>query len=133
VAEGGEQLIREIWRRWNAGERELDPEIMDPEIEVHSALASTIFSGEEGLGRWIAEIDEQFEAWELGVDAIEQMEPDRFLVDGSVRVRGRGSGMQLDQPASWLVDIEGGRLLRMKNFIGPEAAAQARAAAGSGE
>ena len=114
----GEAVIRDIWRRWNAGERSYNPEIIDPEIEVHSALTGQVFQGEEGITRWVAEIDEQFEAWDLTLDRIEEPGPDSFVARGSVRARGRQSGLDLDQPITWRIELRDQRLLRLENSIG---------------
>ena len=124
----GEQLIRDIWRRWNAGERSPDADEFDTGIEVHSALAKNVYSGREGLAAWISEIDEQFEAWELGIDELRPTGPDGYVVHGSIRARGRTSGLDLDEPASWLVDLREGRLSRLRNFIGPAAREAAESA-----
>jgi ketosteroid isomerase-like protein len=118
----GEQVIREIWRRWNAGDREFDPEIVDPEIEVDSALTGQRFTGEAGLVRWIGEIEDQFEEWELTIIGIEGS-GDRLVVRGSVRARGRQSGVDLDQPITWNVELRDGRLRRLRNVLGTEAEA----------
>ncbi len=117
----GEDLIRDVWRRWNAGEREPDDESFDPEIEVHSVLAGGIFTGHDGLRRWVAEIDEQFDEWELGIEEVRQLAPDRWIVHGTIRARGRQSGVDLDQPASWLIETRNGRMRLIRNFIGPKA------------
>ncbi len=114
----GEDLIREIWRRWNAGLREYDPEILDPEIEIHSALTGAVFAGEAGVNAWVAEIDDQFEEWELSIDEIDQLARDRFVARGSVRARGRQSGVDLDQAITWNVELRDGRLVRLMNVIG---------------
>jgi ketosteroid isomerase-like protein len=125
----GEQLIREVWQRWNEGDRRPDAEEIDPEIEVHSALAVNVYSGRLGVESWIAEIDDQFDSWELDVDVVRVLEPDRYIVHGAIRARGRNSGVDLDQPASWLVDIRDGRLVRIRNFIGATARETSESAA----
>ena len=114
----GEELIREVWDRWNSGTREFDPEILDPEIEIHSALTGQVFNGDEGVRSWIAEIDEQFKAWDISIDEIDQRSPTRFVVHGAVRARGRHSGVDLDQPVTWNVELRDGRLLRLTNKLG---------------
>ncbi len=114
----GEAVIRDIWRRWNDGEREYNPEIIDPEIEIHSALTGQVFRGEEGVTRWVAEIDEQFEAWELAIESIDERSTDHLVVRGSVQARGRQSGLDLDQPITWRIELRNGRLLRLENTIG---------------
>jgi ketosteroid isomerase-like protein len=114
----GEAVIRDIWRRWNAGQRAYDPEIIDPEIVIHSALTGQVFDGEDGVTRWVSEIDEQFEAWELSIEELSESEPDRLVVRGTVRARGRQSGLDLDQAITWRVELRDGRLLRLENSLG---------------
>ncbi|HEY8002509.1 MAG TPA: nuclear transport factor 2 family protein [Solirubrobacterales bacterium] len=118
----GEEVIREVWRRWNEGEREFDAEVIDPEIHIHSALTGQEFQGEAGLIKWIGEIEEQFDQWSLSIDEINRS-GDRFVVRGSVRARGRHSGVDLDQAITWNVELRDGRLLRLNNVIGTETGA----------
>lgn len=42
----GEELIRDVWRRWNSGVREFQADVLDPEIEIHSALTGQVFEGD---------------------------------------------------------------------------------------
>ena len=114
----GEAVIRDIWQRWNEGEHDYNPELIDPEIEIRSALTGQVFEGEDGVTRWVAEIDDQFEAWKISIDEIEQIAPDRFVVRGSVRARGRQSGLDLDQQITWRVRLRDARLLRLENSLG---------------
>jgi ketosteroid isomerase-like protein len=125
----GEELIRDIWRRWNQGERSPEDVGVDPGVEIHSALAKNVYSGRDGLLSWIDEIDQQFESWELGIEEVRRLGPDAYIVHGSIRARGRTSGVDLDQSASWLIDLRDGRLLRIRNFIGQVAREAAESAA----
>lgn len=111
-------MIREVWRRWNEGERVYNPEVIDPEIEIRSALTGETFAGEEGLNRWVAEIDDQFEAWELSIDRIDEPSADAFVARGRIRARGRQSGLDLDQAVTWRVAMRGGRMWRLENSLG---------------
>jgi ketosteroid isomerase-like protein len=116
-----ERLIRDVWRRWNSGERELDPELFDPEFTVHSHLTGGTYRGAEEIRVWISEIDQQFDGWELGVDRAQELADGRILVHGSIRGHGRASGIELDEPAAWIVEVRSGRLLAIHNFIGIDA------------
>ncbi len=125
--EDAEQVVREIWSRWNGGERDANPELIDPEIEVHSDLARGVFQGTDGLERWSAEIDEQFDDWNLEIDEVQTLDDGRLLVTGRVHGRGRQSQIDLDEVATWLVEVRDGRMLRLYNFLGPEGAQRAQA------
>ena len=109
----GDLVIREIWRRWNEGDRVWDPALTDPGLEIQSALTGRTYRGEAEVQKWIAEIDEQFDQWNLHIDDLDEVETDRFLVTGRLEVRGRQSGVDLDQPLTWLVVLRANRLRMM--------------------
>ena len=114
----GKAVVRDIWRRWNEGERDYNPEIIDPGVEIHSGLTGQVFRGDDGVRRWVAEIDDHFESWELSIDEIEEVSPDRLVVRGSVQARGRQSGLDLDQSVTWRVELRDDRLARLEISIG---------------
>ncbi len=46
------ELVKQAFERWNAGEREIDFDQIDPEVELHTPLASTRggpYRGQEGF------------------------------------------------------------------------------------
>ena len=122
-----EALIRETWERWNAGER--DPDTLGNGLAegfvVESALTGRVFRGRQGLVDWMAEIDENFGAWNLRIDEIRAVAADRYLVLGGVHMRGRGSGVEFDQPIGWVVEFEGELTSRLRNFASHAAAIEA--------
>ncbi len=126
-----EELAREVWRRWNEGERDPDPALFTEDIEIHSALAQAVYKGYDGVAAWTAEIDEQFEQWELGIEGFDELGPDRVVAHGWIKLRGRGSGLEMKQGASWLVAARDGRIASVRNYVGADSAAAA-AAAGEG-
>jgi ketosteroid isomerase-like protein len=117
-----EDLLQEVWRRWNAGDREPDPALFDEEIEIQSAMTGSTFRGRDGVAAWTSEIDEQFERWDIVLEAVEVLAHGRVLGTGRILAEGRGSGVSLDQEAGWLVDLRDGRVLRIQTFIDQEAA-----------
>ena len=118
---GNEEIVRRVWDRWNTGERDLDPELTDPQIEIDSPMTRTVWTGYEGVTRWMAEIDEQFAAWKLAIDELRTLDDGRVLVLGAVRAHGRKSGIVLDEPMAWVVELRDGRILRIENNLGAEA------------
>ena len=110
-------------------ERETELTEVDPGIEVHSALATNVYLGRKGLMAWMSEIDEQFESWSVGIEEMRKLAPETYIAHGWIHARGRNSGVDLDQPASWLVDVREGKLLRIRNFIGTASRESAESAA----
>ena len=118
-------MVREAFARWNRGEHEVDPTLIDPEISILSALAQAEFHGHDGAEAWVREIDDQFDEWQVRIDELRDVGDGRFVLVGAIHGRGRKSGVDLDEDASWLAEVRDGRLLRLDNFIGRGAAAEA--------
>jgi ketosteroid isomerase-like protein len=122
VSDSRQDLVRDLFRRWNSGERELDPSEVHPDVVVYSAMTGNEFRGLEQVRRWTTEIDEQFENWDLTIDELRDVPGDGLLALGSVHFRGRASGVEFDQPMGWLVEFEEGRVTALHNIVGHDAA-----------
>ena len=114
--------MRDVYSRWNDGEREFDEDVFDPSLVIHSALTGDIYEGAEGLQVWAAEIDDQFKDWNLVIEEMESPNDDLVIVRGEIQMTGRQSEVAIEQPASWVVEFEGGRMIALRNFIGRDAA-----------
>jgi ketosteroid isomerase-like protein len=125
VASEREQLIRREFERWNARERDINPEVVHPEMVIHSAMTNATYEGRDGVRRWMAEIDEQFEEWRLSIDQLKDLSDDRVLVLGPVHFQGRASGIEFDQPVGWLLTFAGTQVTEMKIFSEHDAAVEA--------
>jgi ketosteroid isomerase-like protein len=123
----GEDFVRRTWARWNDGDRELLEEEIDPEVTIHSALSQAVYRGYEGVERWMREIDEQFSDWRVALDSVDEPRDGIVIARGSISMRGRQSGLDLTQPASWIIELRDGRMLTLRNFVGTEAAAEFQA------
>jgi ketosteroid isomerase-like protein len=123
VSEEAVELVHEMFALWNSGERELDERLFQPGFEVHSALTGGVYRGEDEVLAWTREIDQQFSDWEVVADEVEALTDERVLVRGEIRMIGRESGLEFRQPASWLVEVTGGRIRSLRNFADREEAA----------
>jgi ketosteroid isomerase-like protein len=127
--ESREELIRRVFDRWNAGEG-IDPEVLHHDVVFHSGLTNATYHGHEGVRRWMAEIDDQFEEWHSSIDEFRDAGEDRLLVLGAIHLRGRASGVEFDQPMAWLVTFAGDQATELRTI--PDHA-QALEAAGLSE
>ena len=120
-----------IW--WNLGDHDPVVDAVDSEIEIHTPLSSTKgtpYRGHDGLRQWISDIDEQFDEWYSRPDDWTDLGEGRVLVLGDLHMRGRESGIELDQQMGWLLTFRDGQLTRYEVFVDHE---QARQAAGLAE
>ncbi len=114
--ESRKELIRGVFDRWNAGEREIDPQLIHHDFVFRSGLTNAIYHGHDGYRRWLAEIDDQFSVWHSYVDEFREAPEDRVLALGTVHLRGRASGVEFDQPMAWLVRFEGDQAIEMRTI-----------------
>jgi len=117
------QLAQRLFDRWNSGEHEVDPELVDSEAELHTPLSPTAdpYQGREGFRERVAEVEGRFEELRFEIDELRELDDERVLASGVAHVRGRGSEIDLDQPLEWLLTFRDGRLLRYEAFTDPEA------------
>jgi ketosteroid isomerase-like protein len=128
--ESREELIRREFDRWNAGEREIDPQAVHHDVVFHSGLTNATYRGHDGVRRWMAEIDDQFEDWHSSIDEFRDAPEERLLALGAIHLRGRASGVEFDQPMAWLLTFAGGKVIELTTI--PDHA-QALEAAGLSE
>ena len=96
-----EQIVRDAFASWNSGSLDVT-RFTHPEGKVHSGLTNETYEGRPGLERWMREIDDQFDRWELRVEEFHDLAPDGLVAIGSISMRGRASGVELEQPLVWL-------------------------------
>ena len=97
---------------------------LHPDFQIVSRLQTEPFEGREGLHRWMQEIDEQFREWELTGEEWHEI-GDRVVVLGQLRLRGKESGVAVDQPHGWVVEFKDGKVFRFRHFARPQDALEA--------
>lgn len=113
--------FREMVAGWNDGTREIEWDRISPGFELHSAMVGNL-RGPDGLRRYFEEIDEQFADWNLEIDRDYDLGGDLFLLVGSVRLRGRGSGLEMDQELAWQIGFDGPDAVLMRTYTDLERA-----------
>jgi ketosteroid isomerase-like protein len=113
-----EAVVREILERFNAGRLDDILELSHPGVEIvsqASRFTGEPYRGHEGLMRWFAETLDSFDEWSVSVAV------------GSLHMRGRESGANVDMPCAWVFDFQGELAIRMETF--PNRVGEARALA----
>ena len=121
-------LVQQLFERWNAGR---DPawfiEKSHADVAIFSRYAEVegqAFVGSAGIHRWIGEINESFEQYEAWTDELRDLDG-AVLALGSVRFRGRGSGVEIEQPMGWVFEFKDGKFSRMLFYETPAEALEA--------
>ena len=83
-------------------------------IAARSAVEGT-YHGHEGIRRFMADNDENFEVFEPDFDELRDL-GDRVLAFGNFRIRARGSGVETRFPVAGIATYRDGKLVRWEDF-----------------
>ena len=88
------------------------------------------FTGPEGIAKFLADTAEMFEVFRVDPIDLRELPDGRVLGIGSIRVRGRGSGLETDIPTAAIAEYRDGLLWRFKDYGKVEEALEAAGLAG---
>lgn len=125
MTQSNAELVRQSFQRWNQRDHDAVLAQIDPEVEIHVLSAQIFggapFRGHDGYREWIATMEDSFEVWQIHPDVFRE-HGDKVVVLGHMHMRGRGSGVELDQRTGWVVEIHEGKMTRLQAFLSHEEA-----------
>ena len=70
------EVLRRLFERWNAGDRTVPTEYLDPAVELETPFSSVSgepYRGHAGVEDWIRDLDEQFSEWRYRLDDVREV------------------------------------------------------------
>ena len=110
--------------------RDLDElfELIDSDVEwipIMAALEGRVYRGHDGVRQWVEDLSVDWDYFETHQEEFREL-GDRVLVFGRWRARARSSGIELEsEPASWVIDLEDGKIVRLQTFTDRDEAVKA--------
>jgi ketosteroid isomerase-like protein len=99
-----------------------------PEVEWHSFFAELgeggVYRGLEGMRHYIRDLREAWELVRADVDDTVEVGDVAVLV-GRIHFQGKGSGLEMEMPAGWMLKFRDGKVVLFRAFREPEAALEA--------
>jgi ketosteroid isomerase-like protein len=108
---------------------------LDPAIEWLPAVPGLFvegghsYRGHDGIRQMLRDFADVLDEVHFDYDEIRDL-GERVVAIGSVRVRGKASGLETESPYACVGEIRGGRGVRLQGYLDPD---EALAAAGLGE
>jgi ketosteroid isomerase-like protein len=121
---GGPELVRQAYEGLGRRDYGLLLRLADPDFEMdltERVLNPATYRGPEGLLRFLGEIDELWTSMEMEVERV-LGRGDEVLAVLLVKLRGRGSGVELESRIAQTWTLRDGKLLRMRLRVDAEAA-----------
>ena len=111
-------LVRRAFDTFNRRDMTAFLDLLDPDVEwvpILAVLEGRVYRGHKEVQRWVEELDPDWEFFEVHSEELRDV-GDRVLIFGHWRARGRASGVESEQPATWLYEMKGGKVARMHTF-----------------
>jgi hypothetical protein len=74
------------------------------------------FLGVEGMRSFLADTAETFELFKASYTDVRDLGGGRLIAIGTIRMRGRGSGVESDVPSAAIVELSDGIMVRYKDY-----------------
>jgi uncharacterized protein len=90
---------------------------MDPDVEFipRRAPIQGTFHGHSGIRKFFADNEENFDLFEISADEIHDL-GGRIVGIGTLRVRGKGSGVDVTVPTAVVITLKDGKIIRFEDF-----------------
>ena len=120
-----EENVEVMRRGFEAGNRrdiEAMLDVLDPEVEWHSALVmslegeAAVYRGHEGIREFFRALDELFDKLHADYPEIRDL-GDRVVGIGRISMRGKGSGAETESPIGTVVDFKNGKAIRVRTYL----------------
>jgi ketosteroid isomerase-like protein len=93
-----------------------------PDVEWHPVMlaslagSATVYRGHDGVRDWIRDVDESFDGTHSEFPDIEDM-GDRLVAFGTLRARGKGSGVEVESPIVYVADFKDGKAILVRTYL----------------
>jgi ketosteroid isomerase-like protein len=123
MSDANVELARRSFRAWQQRDVEWFIENTTPEFEFVAAVMTTVEGeggtvrgGEQGIRQYFTILDEPWESFVVDESEYREVD-DQVVCVGRLRAKGRGSGVELDQPIAMVLWFDGDKLARARSFL----------------
>jgi uncharacterized protein len=113
------EVVRKSWKAISQGGVRPALHLISDDVELvpfGAAFQGKSYRGHDGaLDWWDNEIVPNWESFEVIAEDCEHVGA-QLLVFGRWRARGRSSGVDLETPATWVVEVRDGKIARWQTF-----------------
>ena len=112
------EIVRRVFDAFNRRDTASFLELLDPDVEwvpILAVLEGRVYRGHEEVRVWIKELATDWEFFEVDYEELRDF-GGRVLVSGHWHARGRASGVEVENPGTYLYEIKGGKVVSMRTF-----------------
>jgi uncharacterized protein len=110
------EIVRRLIEAWNSNEQDEAIAIVDPEVVLDATrrlVNPKTYTGMQGMRRMLADRDEVWEEFRMEPDEVLDS-GDRVVAIGRWVAKGKGSGIEVQQPVAHVFTLQDGRVVRVE-------------------
>ena len=128
------EIVRRVFEEFRAGLERGDPgaasddtDVLAPDAEWIAArdLGAEVFRGRDGFIEFMRRWTEDFDDWDIQLERLVDVGEDRVVAVFRQSATGRASGVPVELNVAIVYDLEGGRGIRMRNYLDLDEALEA--------
>jgi ketosteroid isomerase-like protein len=121
------ELLRRAYDAWEREGVEGIIPLLDPEVVWRNPAEGVggVFYGHGGVREWVRQVYEAMEEVHYSVDRIEELPDGRLFALLQARVKGRGSGLEMEIPFAHVIEVHGGKATSLTQYTDIDAALKA--------
>jgi ketosteroid isomerase-like protein len=104
-------------------------EFVHPDFQMETlpgiAAEPQVYRGHDGVRRWFDSFSEVMDEVAVEPTALDELGPDRVLIEFRMRARGQASGLEVEQEGRAIATLRDGLILRLE-FVLPDSYPPAR-------
>ena len=128
MSEENVELVRRLIEAWNSNEPDGASGILDPGVVIDATrrlVNPKTYTGMQGMRRMLADTHEVWEEFRMEPDEVRDA-GDRVVAIGRWVGKGKGSGIEIQQPVADVFTLHDGRVIRLElGFTDPAEALEA--------
>jgi ketosteroid isomerase-like protein len=93
-------------------------------VPLRSAIEGP-YHGHAGIRKWWADTSESWEMFNVEVETVRDVGEGKLVAVGVIHAQGKGGGVPLDIPTSWVMEMRNGRGIRAEFFFDQQGAFEA--------
>ena len=112
------EVVQGLFRAFNSRDMAAFLDGLDPDVQwvpILGVLEGRVYRGHGDVQRWVEDLASDWELFEVYYEELRDL-GDQVLCLGHWRARGRASGVESEQPGTWLLELKNGKVVRLQTF-----------------
>ena len=124
------EVVRRVSDAYNRRDVEAMLDELHPEIEWYPWLqvqlggGATVYRGHQGVRDGVRDGEDAFSEVRAELSEVRDL-GDRAVAIGHLRGRGKESGALTESELAWIVEFQGGKVIRVREYLDPKEALEA--------